>query len=181
VIRHEQFRTMVAWRDELSPAEQALLGRHLTGCPECRRAARLYAEVSERLRLLGRLRPPGELRQAVLSATEESEAAIFTYGLYLFALCIVPLSFVTVALLLAYGVVAWLGPVAALAVLGCLTTWQMHRREARVDLPDRTEREIRWGRLAQSIAVDAAEVAIGALLFAGVVLLLAFLLGAHGP
>lgn len=133
MIRHEQFRTMLVWQDELSPVERATLNRHLADCSDCRGHALLYAENRARLRALAQLRPPSELREAVIDAVEDAEIGFYFPAILSFVT--LPLSLLAAGAVLIYGAMASLWLIVGVLLLAALVTWQGYRREAVAELP----------------------------------------------
>jgi len=175
MIRHKQFRTMLVWQDELSPVEQATLNRHLADCSDCRGVALLYAENRARLRVLAQLRPPPELRQAVIDAVEDAEIGFYLPAFLPFFT--LPLSLLAAGAALIDGVMTSLWLIVGVLLLAGLVTWQGYRREAVAELP--LERDAAEGMLPllRLLAFDLLGVAAGVAL---VTLLLVVLLDVTG-
>lgn len=175
MIRHKQFRTMLVWQDELSPVEQATLNRHLADCSDCRGVALLYAENRARLRVLAQLRPPPELRQAVIDAVEDAEIGFYLPAFLSFFT--LPLSLLAAGAVLIDGAMASLWLIVGVLLLAGLVTWQGYRREAVAEMP--LERDAAEGMLPllRLLAFDLLGVAAGVAL---VTLLLVVLLAVTG-
>jgi hypothetical protein len=60
-------------RDDWRPGELEALGRHLSGCAECRRVEASYRRVGEGIRQLPSITPPASLREAVFAAIRAEE------------------------------------------------------------------------------------------------------------
>jgi len=174
MIRHEQFRTMLVWQDELSPIDRAKLNRHLADCSDCRGVALLYAENRARLRALAQLRPPPELREAVIDAVEDAEIGFYFPAILSFVT--LPLSLLAAGVVLIYGSVASLWLIIGVLLLAGLVTWQGYRREAVAELPLERDPARRLLPLLRLLAFDLLGVAAGvALLALLLVVLLAFM------
>lgn len=175
MIRHEQFRTMLVWQDELSPVERATLNRHLADCSDCRGHALLYAENRARLRALAQLRPPPELREAVIDAVEDAEIGFYFPAILSFVT--LPLSLLAAGAVLIYGTVASLWLIVGVLLLAALVTWQGYRREAVAELPLERDPAGRVLPFLRLLAFDLLGVAAGVAL---VTLLLVVLLDVTG-
>ncbi len=175
MIRHEQFRTMLVWQDELSPVEQATLNRHLADCSDCRGLALLYAENRARLRTLAQLRPPPELREAIIDAVEDAELGFYLPAFLSFVS--LPLSLLAAGAVLIYGAVACLWLIVGVLLLAGLVTWQGYRREAAAELPLERDPAESVLPLLRLLAFDLLGVAAGMALVA---LLMVVLLASTG-
>ena len=178
MIRHDHFKSMLFYSEELSIADQADLSRHLDGCSDCRDQAAVIAENRERLRSLVRVRPPEELRTAVLNAADRSQDAVGFYLPAVFGLLIVPIVLLTGAAILTFGSSAVWVLGACLFAFGAVTTWYVERRDAFSDLPrPDAPHWLSWS-FGRIIAVDLLGTLLGVSVFVGIVLLLV-VLGGH--
>ena len=67
-------RLLAAYRrDDWSPRDRAALGRHLSGCPACRRVEVSYRNAGESVRQLPSITPPPGFREAVFAAIRAEE------------------------------------------------------------------------------------------------------------
>ncbi len=157
MIRHDQFRTMLVWQDELSPVERATLNRHLADCSDCRGVALLYAENRARLRALAQLRPPPELREAVIDAVEDAQIGFYLPTFLSFFT--LPLSLLAAGAVLIYGASLWI--IVGVLLLAGLVTWQGYRREAAAEMPLDRDPAGRVLPLLRLLAFDLLGVAAG--------------------
>ncbi len=175
MIRHEHFRTMLVWQDELSSVEQAKLNRHLADCSDCRGVAVLYAENRARLRALAQVRPPAELREAITDAVEGAEIGFYLPAILSFFT--LPLSLLAAGMVLIYGIAACLWLIAGVLLLAGTVTWQGYRREVAMEWPLERDPAGRLFPLVRLLAFDLLGVVAGMVLLA---LLLSVLLAFTG-
>jgi hypothetical protein len=175
---HTHFEGMLVCPGELSPAERLRLDAHLAGCAACRRLEEIVAENRARLRAAAQVRPPEELRAAVLSAAECTRPVLSGLALLLpFAIPLLPL--VLAGLVIAYGPLAWLAIGSGMVVFTTATAWFGYRRERRcLEIPLVPEPGLGLAELARDIGRDAAGIAVGLTLM-GALLLAASLNWAH--
>jgi len=175
---HAYYEAMLVCADELSLTERLRLEAHLAGCAACRGLEALYAENRARLRAMAQVRPPEELRAAVLAAAESSRPAFGGIALML-PFAIVPLSLALVGLGLSYGPIAWLSIALGLVACIAVTGWYVERRRARAqELPLVPESGLGLADLARAVGWDTVGIAIGIGLIALIVLTMS-MLGGH--
>jgi anti-sigma factor RsiW len=154
---------MLLCRDELSLAEQLRLDRHTAVCATCEMLEAIYAENRARLRAMAQMRPPEELKAAVIAAADTSRPILGGMALFL-PFCIIPVTFILIALAIAYGPLAWAGIGGGLFAYAALTTWYVQRREAAAEMPkDREDSSSFRGALA-AIVRDTVGTLLGFLL-----------------
>jgi hypothetical protein len=175
MIAHAQFRRMMACPTELSLTEQVRLNRHLDSCLDCRSAAALMTENRSQLRSLGRLRPPPEHREAILAAADRSQEVASQLLPIVFAFLIVPLSLVSIALVMNYGWTALAGIIAFIVLFGAATVWHASRIGGISELPLRPERSSAVPALIRTLAVDVGGMIGGIVVLVGAVALVSLL------
>jgi predicted anti-sigma-YlaC factor YlaD len=177
MIRHERFQMMVVWPRELSPRERVQLDRHLQSCPDCRETELMVAENRDQLRTLARLRPPQDIRGALLEAADASHDAASLYGPVILAFLILPMTWLALGLILIYGWIAVVGVIALLLAFGCATAIHGERVGGGDGMSIMSEDAIPWRELGRSIALDAAGVIAGGMVVGVLLLVLAALSG----
>lgn len=158
---HAYFESMLVCADELTLAERVRLEAHLAGCAACRGLASIYAENRERLRAVAQVRPPEELRAAVLAAAETTRPVVRSIALFL-PFAIVPIAPALIWLGLTYGPMAWLGNILGLVACVVATGWYEERRQARArELPLVREPGTGLKDICRAIGWDTLGVIIG--------------------
>jgi predicted anti-sigma-YlaC factor YlaD len=178
VIQHERFRTMLSWPDELTVADRVELEGHLAGCSPCRQAASMYQENRERLRALAQIRPPEELRAAVLKATDQSHETAVLYAPLVLPMFILPITWVAIGAMIGYGIAGVAGVVVGILLFSALTYWHVQRREGAGSSAYPESTTSGKGLLLMLLA-DAVGALLGGLIFALVIMLLLFASGGH--
>jgi hypothetical protein len=161
MIGHAQYEAMLVCRDELTLAERIRLEAHLAGCAACRGLEAIYAENRDRLRTMTQVRPPEELRAAILAAAESTRPVFGGMALFL-PFLIVPLSLALVGLGITYGRIAWLGICLGLFGFIVVTAWWIERRMTRAqEMPEVREPGRGFRELARAVGWDTLGIAIG--------------------
>jgi predicted anti-sigma-YlaC factor YlaD len=161
MIGHSRYRTRLPWRHQLTLREEVDLTNHLNGCAECRSLDDLIAENRQRLRALRGLRPPEDLRRAVLQAAERSGDAGRTYAFLLLPLLLMPAILTTIILLFVYGLTAI---VSLVVVLGCwagATEFARSKRREAASADDRQSYKEGLRAMVNLIAADLAGTVAG--------------------
>lgn len=171
MIRHERFQLMLAWPRELSMRERLQLDRHLATCADCRESATVVSENRDSLRGLVSLRPPPEVRTALLEAVDASHEAASLYGPVLLPFLIMPMTFIAVGLMLVYGWVGVAGVLLLLLFVALGTAMHAEHVGGSDSRPFSSQEGIPWREFGRSAVLDAFGVLIG-----GVVIVLLFLL-----
>lgn len=177
MIRHERFQLMVMWPRELSPRERVQLDHHLRTCPDCRATEMMVAENRAHLRTLTRLRPPQDIRGALLEAADASHDAVSLYAPVVFAFLIIPITWIAFALMLTYGWIAVVGVLTLLLAFGCATVLHGERVGSGHGTSVISSDAIPWAELGRSIALDAAGVVAGVAIVGLLLLVLAAVSG----
>jgi hypothetical protein len=175
MIAHAHFRRMLTCPTELSLTEQVRLSRHLDSCVDCRSAAALMIENRSQLRSLGRLRPPPELREAILAAADRSQEVASQLLPIVFAFLIVPLSLISIALVMNYGWTAVAGLSAFVVLFAAATAWHAERIGGVSERPLRPERSSPVPALIRTLAVDVGGMVGGIVVLVGAVSLVSLL------
>ena len=157
---HQELLALLVARDELTPEQRSRLERHLAGCVACRVAGGLYAENRRRLHTLQPVSPPPNLRQRLLDSADRTAEVIGLWAPFVFAFCLLPLSFVAAVVVLVYGLVAWLALFGAIGFFAYLTARRYPRLDS-VPIPSEpTGQKIR--RLVRALTLDAAAIVASA-------------------
>jgi hypothetical protein len=177
MIRHERFQMMLVWPRELSPRERLQLERHLAACPDCRETEVMVAENRDQLRALTRLRPPQDIRGALLEASDASHDVVSLYAPIAFAFLIIPITLIALGLMAAYGWVAVVGVLSLLLAFAGATVLHSERVGGGDGTPTMSRDTLPWRELGRNIALDAAGVAAGCVVIALLLLVLAVVSG----
>ena len=158
---HAQFEAMLVCPDELSLAERMGLEAHLAGCAACRSLEAIYAENRARLRAMAQVRPPEELRAAILAAAESSRP-IFGGMAMLLPFGIIPLALLLLYVGITFGWIAWLAIILGLVVFTVGTAWFADRRASRSqELPLEFEPGSGLREMARAIGWDTIGIGLG--------------------
>jgi anti-sigma factor RsiW len=168
---------MLVWPRELSPRERLQLERHLAACPDCRETEVMVAENRDQLRTLTRLRPPHDIRGALLEAADASHDAVSLYAPIVFAFLIIPITLIALGLMAAYGWVAVVGVLSLLLAFAGATVVHGERVGGGDGTPTISRDALPWRELGRNIALDAAGVAAGCVVIALLLLVLAVVSG----
>jgi hypothetical protein len=157
---HQELLALLVARDELTPEQCSRLERHLAGCTACRIAGGLYAENRRRLHGLQPVSPPRDLRQRLLDSVDRTAEVIGLWAPFVFAFCLLPVSFVAAVVVLIYGLVAWLALFAAIGLFAYLTARRYPHLDSTPMPSEPTGQKVR--RLVRALSLDAAAIVAAA-------------------
>lgn len=171
MIGHSRYRARLPWRHQLPLREEVDLIHHLNGCAECRSLDNLIAENRHRLHALRGLRPPEDLRRAVLQAAERSGDAGRTYAFLLLPLLLMPAILTAIILLFVYGFTALVSFVVVLGCWAAASEFARSKQREAASPDDRQSCKEGLRAMANLIAADLAGTV------AGTAVLLALMVG----
>jgi hypothetical protein len=140
-------------------------------------AETLLEENRRLLRGLSGLRPPDDLRRAVLTAAEESEAAAQTVGPLILPFLIMPAILAVWVALVVFGMAAWIGLVAVLLGIAAVSAAGEADRGMVEHSADVEPLGAALAHLARGVALDVAGIAAGAVLLLALVVALFYAAG----